>query len=121
VRAEHSDDPWSGVYRLFAAFQATIMAVWGFETIVCRGLVAGLFSTLLQAGFRVVFHLPTLAAAVAVFLLCLGLGHWLAQRRPFRGREALLLFALPAAAFVGGLAVAGFAGTGVLCALHPWR
>lgn len=106
---------------LMAAFAGTIALIWGFETSVCNGIVAGAVAAAMRASFLALTHMPELGLLLLVFGAHLGVAYAATRRGPFRTREELLTMVLPIVSFVFGLLAADTALFVSKCALHPWR
>lgn len=107
------------VVVLVSAFGAAVSTIWGYEIVVCNGLVAGTLSALMRAGFLIFVHLPTFAVGVGLLFLFGSTSYWLARLRMLQERQELITIALPVVALSAGIAFARLSG-GLECALHPW-
>lgn len=106
---------------LLAAFGGAITLVWGFETIACKGVVAGAIAAAMRASFLALTHLPELGLQLLIFGAHFAVAYAATRRGPFRAREELLTMVLPVLSFVVGLAAASTIWAESQCALHPWR
>jgi hypothetical protein len=114
-----ADQKSNGVVVLFSGFAATVSAIWGYDAIACKGVLAGAASAIMRAGFLVFVHSPTLLGCVGLLAAFLGVAHWLTRRPAFRKRQELVTFVLPTLALLGGIALGVWADIGLICALHP--
>jgi hypothetical protein len=110
----------NGFVVLFSAIAASITAIWGYDTVACRGILAGAMSALMRAGFLAFVHTGTLLGCIGLFAVFLAAAYGLTRSAAFRNRQELLSLALPVSAFPGGLAAAKFSGVAFGCTLHPW-
>jgi len=102
-------------------YAATISAVWGYDMVVCRGVLAGVASTLLRLAF-LVFVSPSVLATVLFLVACGSAVAFALGALPlFRERKELLLFVVPVASLLIGIAAASSAGIPIRCSLSPWR
>lgn len=109
-----------GIVVLFSAFGATVSAIWGYDTVACKGILAGAVSALMRSGFLVFVHIPTLLACLGLLALFLAAAHGLTRSVAFKNRQELLTFVLPVFAFLAGLVVAKVLGIAFRCTLYPW-
>jgi hypothetical protein len=121
MQTPNSRTAWSPLLLVATAFAATVSAVWGYDLVICRGLLAGSVSTLLRVGFLVLVSPSALITVGAIFAAFTGLGIALAALPIFRKRKELLCFLMPVAALLLGVAVATLTGIQIKCALYPWR
>lgn len=110
----------NGIIVLFSAFAASVSAIWGYDTVACKGILAGAMSALMRAGFLVFVHPWTLFGCIGLFAVFLAAAYALSRSAAFRNRQELLSLALPVLAFPSGLAAAKFSGIAFSCTLHPW-
>lgn len=110
----------NGVVVLFSSFLATVSALLGYDAIACKGILAGVLSAMMRAGFLVFVHPGTLLVCLALLVLFAGIAHGLTRCVPFRERRELVPLCLAVSALLGGMAVGKFGDIGIRCALHPW-
>ncbi|HMZ86331.1 MAG TPA: hypothetical protein PKN26_13385 [Giesbergeria sp.] len=115
----HSKSPRGIVFLI--GYVATISAVLGYDMVVCRGIFAGVLSALLRLGFLVFVSPSVLATVLFLVAFCSAVAFALGALPLFRERKELLLFVIPVAALLLGIAAASNAGIPVRCSLSPWR
>lgn len=102
------------------ALNSAICAVWGYTTVHCGGVVAGILWTFATFGLSI-FVIPKVLIAVVLLVLCGGgLGLALARHRWFRPRRELLFLLLPIVWLLLGVAVARAGWLRVTCSLGEW-
>lgn len=109
------------VILLAIAGVSTVSAVWGYDMVACRGLIAGAVSTAMKLGFLVFVSPPALAMALLLFAAFGGIGLGLAALPIFRDRKELLLFLLPVTVLFISVVIAMSGHIPIRCALSPWR
>lgn len=115
----HSKSPRGIVFLI--GYAATLSAVLGYDMVVCSGVFAGVLSALLRLGFLVFVSPGVLATVLFLLACCTAVAFAFGALPLFRERKELLLFVVPVAALLLGIAVASYAGIAVRCSLSPWR
>lgn len=115
----HSKSSWGIVVLI--GYASTISAVWGYDIVACRGVIAGAASALMRLSF-LVFVSPSVLTTVLLMFACWAVVAFALGALPlFRERKELLLFVLPVAALLVGIWAATSGEIQVRCSLYPWR
>jgi hypothetical protein len=106
---------------ILTGYAATVVGVWGYDMVACRGVGAGTLSAMMRLAFLVFVSPGVFASVVALLAGCSAAALALGALPLFRQCRELLLFVLPVAAFLVGIWLATSGAVHVRCSLAPWR
>lgn len=102
-------------------FMSSVAAVWAYDSVACGSVLEGALSTLITLCIYVFVRVDVLIVVLLVFATSAGAGVALSRHRPLREKRELLMFLMPVAWLLIGLA-AGMSGAMPMeCSLGPWN